>query len=179
MVVSRGTVVTVDRAPRLSRDPIALARENWERSGWADAADGMEAITSIMRVQQLVLGEVERVLRPFALTFARYEVLMLLGFSRTGSLPVGKIGQRLQVHPASVTNAVDRLERDGLVRRSPHPDDRRSVMVTLTDDGRQRALDATIELNRDVFARFPLDARDTGALTTLLRSVRRSAGDFH
>ena len=72
-------------------DPIALAAEHWRSHGWADAADGMALVTSIMRVQQLLLGRIEAVLRPSGLTFARYEVLRLLGFTRTGTLPIGKI----------------------------------------------------------------------------------------
>ena len=85
----------------------------------------MAAVTSVMRVQQIMLREVEAVLKPLGLTFARYEVLMLLSFSRAGSLPVGKMGERLQVHPASVTNAVDRLEHDGYVVRRRNPVDGR------------------------------------------------------
>ena len=92
----------------------------------------MAAVTSLMRAQQIVLARVEEVLRPFDLTFARYEVLMLmlmLLFGRSGSLPLSRLGDRLQVHPTSVTNAVDRLEAQGLVRRSPHPRDRRATLA--------------------------------------------------
>jgi len=66
-------------------------------------------VTSVMRAQQVLLARVDAVLSPFGLTFARFEVLMLLQFSRSGALPLSRIGQRLQVHPASVTNAIDRL----------------------------------------------------------------------
>ena len=93
-------------APPLANDPIALARDNWRKRGWTDAADGMALVTSIMRIQQDLLSQVDSELRVFGLTFARYEVLMLLEFSREGKLPLGKIGERLQVHPASVTNVV-------------------------------------------------------------------------
>lgn len=168
----------MDREARLAHDPIDLASRNWRSAGWTDAVDGMGVVTSIMRVQQIVLGEVERVLRPFDLTFARYEVLMLLHFSRRGALPVGKIGERLQVHPASVTNAVDRLERDALVRRVPNPTDRRSVMAELTDVGRERALQATDALNREVFTALPLDHATSTQLYDLLRQVRHAVGDF-
>ena len=90
----------------LPDDPIDLAHSSWRDQGWGESADGMAVVTSIMRVQQVLLARVEAILRPLGLTFARYEVLMLLRFSRKGFLPVGKIGERLQVHPASVTNAV-------------------------------------------------------------------------
>ena len=69
----------------------------------------MALVTSIMRTHQILSARVDATLAPFNLTFARFEVLMLLDFSRAGRLPLGKIGQRLQVHPASVTNAIDRL----------------------------------------------------------------------
>src|SRR4051812_35846544 len=120
----------------LSIDPIAEARRQWEAHGWGDAAPGMALVTSVMRVQQLLAGQVDAVLRPHDLTLARYEVLMLLTFSRTGALPLGKIGERLQVHPASVTNAVDRLEAQRLVKRAPPPTDRRATLATLTPRGR-------------------------------------------
>lgn len=165
-------------APKpLSRDPIGEAREHWVHAGWGEAADGMVAVTSIIRVQQLVLGDIDRALRPLGLTFARYEVLMLLHFSRRGALPVGKIGARLQVHPASVTNAVDRLEEDGFVVRSPNPDDRRGVIASLTDHGRICALEATERLN-PVFEAFPLDPDELAELADALRAVRRAFGDF-
>ena len=92
-------------------DPIAEARRRWVEHGWVDAAPGMAAITSLMRAQAIVSRRVEVALRPLGITFARYEVLMLLSFSRRGSLPMSLIGARLQVHQTSVTNAVDRLGR--------------------------------------------------------------------
>ena len=124
---------------RLPLDPIAEARRQWIAHGWEEAADGMAAVTSIMRVHQITLARVEAVLRPYGVTFARYEVLMLLHFSRGAALPMATIGARLQVHPTSVTNAVDRLEAAGLVQRSAHPEDRRAVLVELRAAGRDLA----------------------------------------
>ncbi len=111
----------------------------------------MAAVTSIMRAQQLLLARTDEVLRPLGLTFARYEVLMLLVFSQRGALPMRVIGSRLQVHPTSVTNAVDRLEAAGLVKRVAHPDDGRAVLVRLMAKGRRRALAATERLNEKCF----------------------------
>lgn len=170
------TLAVVSRS-RLPRDPIDVAAENWTARGWADAADGMAVVTSVMRVQQIVLSDVERQLKPLGLTFARYEVLMLLRFSRRGSLPVGKVGERLQVHPASVTNAVDRLENGGLVRRLRHPDDGRSVLVEITPAGIERAERATTALNT-VFSSLPISPAETRQLYALLKVVRRNSGDF-
>lgn len=168
---------TVSRRP-LPFDPIAEARRQWVAHGWPDAADGMAAITSLMRAQQIVLARVEEVLRPHELTFARYELLMLLLFSRNGSLPLSRVGDRLQVHPASVTNVVDRLERQGLVRRVPHPSDRRATLAEITDAGRQIADAATRDLNDQVFTSPGLGADDVAVLVSVLRTLRRAAGDF-
>lgn len=163
---------------RLAVDPIAEAHRLWVERGWADAADGMAAITSLMRAHQIALSRVEAVLRPFDVTFARYEVLMLLHLSRRGSLPMRTIGSRLQVHQTSVTNAVDRLEEAGLVRRVPHPTDRRTTLVELTSDGTQLAERATAALNEQVFRDPGLSRSSVTSLIAVLRRMRRDAGDF-
>ena len=159
-------------------DPIVEARRLWSEHGWEDAADGMAAVTSVMRAQQVMLARVDEVLRPFRLTFARYEVLMLLLFSRRGALPLSTVGSRLQVHPASVTNVVDRLEAQGLVRRTPHPTDRRTTLAELTERGERVATEATTELNAKVFRDPGLDADRIVELVDVLTDLRRHAGDF-
>ncbi len=164
--------------PTLRFDPVEEARTRWEREGWGDGALGMAALTSVMRVHQILLARVDAVLRPLGLSFARYELLMLLRFSRTGQLPLGKVGARLQVHPASITNAVRRLEADGLVLRSPHPTDGRTTMAAITTRGRAIARRATAVLNAEVFTDVGLDDADAKGLFELLRRVRRRAGDF-
>jgi len=110
----------------LESDPIEEARRQWIAHGWGDAADGMAAVTSIVRAQQIVLQRIDTVLRPLDLTFARYEILTLLSFTKRGALPMTRMGTLLQVHPTSVTSAIDRLEGQGFVERLPHPTDRRA-----------------------------------------------------
>lgn len=166
-----------DRAP-LASDPIAEAARHWDARGWDEATRGMAAITSLMRAQQIALAQVEAVLRPFEVTFARYEVLMLLMFSRRGALPMSTIGSRLQVHQTSVTNAVDRLEDAGLVRRVPHESDRRTTLVELTPAGRRLAERATAALNTEVFAAPGLSRKAVDDLVRILTQYRQQAGDF-
>jgi DNA-binding MarR family transcriptional regulator len=131
-----------------------------------------------MRVQQLVLSRLDAILRPHGLTFARYEALVLLTFSSRGSLPLGKMGERLQVHPTSVTSIVDRLEAAGLVVRRRHPDDGRAVLAEITATGRSLVEEATVDLVGADFGLGALSDADLGALSELLRPVRRAAGDF-
>jgi DNA-binding MarR family transcriptional regulator len=164
--------------PRLAADPIAEAHRQWVEHGWSDAADGMAAITSLMRAHQIALSRVEAVLKPYDVTFARYEVLMLLFLSRRQSLPMRTIGSRLQVHQTSVTNAVDRLEAAGLVARTAHPTDRRATLVGLTAAGRTLAEKATAALNEQVFADPGLSPSSVSSLVSVLRRMRRDAGDF-
>lgn len=168
----------MSRRQPLPFDPVAEAHRQWKAHGWPEAADGMAAVTSLMRAQQIMLARVEEVLRPHGLTFARYELLMLLRFSRTGELPMSRIGQRLQVHPASITNAVDRLEADHLVERVPHPSDRRGVLARITERGWEVAARATEALNAGVFTAPGLPPDQLATLIRVLATLRREAGDF-
>jgi DNA-binding MarR family transcriptional regulator len=160
------------------RDPIALARANWERSGWGEVADGMVAVTSVMRAHQILLARVENALRPYDLSFSRFELLRLLAFSRTGALPITKASDRLQVHVTSVTHAIRRLESHGLVERIPHPTDGRTTLVQITDLGRSTVEDATVTLNNEVFADVGMTDEDSRALAEAIETLRRNAGDF-
>ena len=157
-------------------DPIDEAARQWALR-W-DGVPQMHAVTSLMRVQQLVLGRLDEILRPHGLTFARYEALVLLTFSRAGSLPLGKMGERLQVHPTSVTSIVDRLEAAGHVVRRRHPDDGRAVLAEITDAGRAVVEAATHDLVTARFAMADVPVDDLRALSALLKPVRKAAGDF-
>ncbi|WP_214404230.1 MarR family winged helix-turn-helix transcriptional regulator [Pseudonocardia lacus] len=157
-------------------DPILRAASLWsERIG---PATTMAAVTSVMRVQQILLSAVDALLRPHGLTFARYEALVLLTFSRTGRLPMRVMGERLQLHPTSVTNIVDRLQADGLVRRIPHPTDRRATLVEITEEGAARMEEATGAVTAVDFGLIGLDGEEQAQLTALLGKVRHAAGDF-
>ena len=157
-------------------DPILRAAALWdERIG---PSRTMAAVTSVMRVQQILLSAVDGALRPHGLTFARYEALVLLSFSRHGRLPMRVMGERLQLHPTSVTNIVDRLQADGLVRRVPHPTDRRATLVEITDGGRAALEDATKAVTDVDFGLSGLTPEEETQLTTLLSQVRHAAGDF-
>jgi DNA-binding MarR family transcriptional regulator len=159
-------------------DPIADARANWERGGWGDVADGMVAVTSVMRAHQILLARVENALRPYDLSFSRFELLRLLAFSRTGALPITKASDRLQVHVTSVTHAIRRLEADKLVSRIPHPTDGRTTLVQITDLGRSTVEDATATLNQQVFSDIGMSDAQARALVDAVECLRRHSGDF-
>jgi DNA-binding MarR family transcriptional regulator len=159
-------------------DPIAEARRHWTERWGEEPARPMAAVTSIMRAQQVLMARLNDLLREFGLTFPRYEALMLLSFTRAGALPLGKIGERLQVHRTSVTNIVDKLEADGLVRRVPHAEDRRATLAEITESGRETAARATRALNAAAFGIDALGNDEQETVTALLRALRVDAGDF-
>src|SRR6187549_3875936 len=155
---------TVERH-RLPFDPVEEAAKQWATQ-W-DEMPRMRAVTSLMRVHQLLLTELDELLRPLGLTFARYEVLVLLSFSRRGALPLGKIGERLQVHATSVTPLVKRLEAAGLIRRTPHPEDGRAVLASITPQGRDVMDQATAAILDARFALGSMSEDECDQLTGL------------
>jgi DNA-binding MarR family transcriptional regulator len=168
--------VQVRKPLDLPFDPIARAAQTWESRFGASKA--MAAVTTIMRVQQILLAELDALLRPHGLTFARYEALVLLSFSRDGALPMSLIGQRLMVHPTSVTNIVDRLERQQLVVRRPNPRDGRGTLAEITPAGRDIMHRATADLMSAEFGMAGYGDDQLQELFELLRGLRVTAGDF-
>src|SRR3954447_17082049 len=138
----------------------------------------MRVATSVMRAQQLLIARFDAILKPYGLSFARYEALVLLHFSRSGSLPLSVIGRRLMVHPTSVTNTVDRLAAEQLVERRPNPRDGRGVLAAITPAGRTLVEGATADLMADGFGLGGYDDDKLNELFELLRLLRLQAGDF-
>jgi DNA-binding MarR family transcriptional regulator len=161
----------------MTRDPISEAHRQWVAHGWPAAADGMAMVTSVVRAHQLLMERIDAVLRPRDLTFARYEVLRLLSFTREAAMPMSRLGSLLQVHPTSVTNAVDRLVAQGYVDRVRGEADKRVVRAVLTDAGREAVEEATAALNAEVFEAPGLPADDVRDLTGRLTALRAGLGD--
>ena len=161
----------------LEFDPIEEARSNWQRHQWGDGR-AMVAATSITRAHQILLAEINAALAPIGLTFSRFEVLALLFFARTNALPMGKVGDRLQVHPTSVTSLVNRLVDDGLVARVAHPTDRRTTLVTLTERGAKLTPSCANALEAVGFGLEGLDAAQLDVIADTVSSLRRATGDW-
>ncbi len=159
----------------LSYDPVEAAREVWVDQGWSDAADGMAAVVSIMRAEQIFLNEATEILRPMGLTFARYQVLGMLRW--TGPLTLGKLGERLWITPATVTNAIDRLEKADLCKRVSHPDDARATLAEITPKGRKLFDKSVEQLNKNLFGAVGLTEDELNQLVRLVRKIQAGAGD--
>lgn len=158
-------------------DPIVLVARQWDERGWIGGAH-YTASLSVLRVAELINDSDQKILKPHGLTPARHEVLALLYFSRAGELPLGKLGQRLMVHPTSMTITIDALERLSFVERTPHPVDRRATLARITAAGRE-AVEVTSKAMAQ--ARSGLSAlsdRQAHIIFTTLRHVRAAAGDI-
>lgn len=164
-------------ARSFDRDPILAAHRLWIENGWEDCADGLAAVTSIIRVRQVLTRRADQILAPIGLTFSRYEVLVHLYFN-DGELPLAQLGKRLQIHQTSITSLVDKLEAQDLIRRVPHPTDRRSTIAQLTPAGQQRVSQAIKRLNSDLFRDIGLTGDEVQGLFTVLTKMRRSWGDL-
>ena len=165
-------------AQNVERDPILEAYHLWTDQGWEDCAAGCTAVTSLMRVHQVLTQQADQILAPIDLTFARYELLVRLYFHDDGSLPLSQLGKLLQIHQTSITSLVDRLEKQGLIRRTPHPTDRRVTMAEMTPAGRVLTGKAINLLNSEFFRDLGLTGRESHLLIGLLMKVRRSWDDI-
>lgn len=162
----------------LPRDPIAAAHRQWISHGWGEQADTVAAVTSLMRSASIFLQRADAILKAHSLTFARFEVLALLGFSKNGSLPMSQASALLQVHATSLTNSVDRLEAQDLVHRISHPTDGRTRLLELTEKGRQVLSHAQRDLNAKLFTDSGMPEADIKNLIQILARFRHSNGDF-
>ena len=160
----------------LNYDPVESSRQVWAEQGWGDIAGGMAAVVSIMRADQILMEQATEILRPLGLTFARYQVLGMLHW--TGPLTLGKLGDRLWITPATVTNAIERLEGAGLCRRVDHPRDARATLAEITPKGRRLFGRAVDELNVKLFGSVGLSDDERDQLVHLLNKIRAGAGDL-
>ena len=164
--------------PPLTKDPIAEIQRNWEKKGWGAAGAGAATVTSIMRTQQILLGRAQAILKPFRLTFARFELLSLLSHARNKRMLMNRASALLQVHPTSITNAVDRLEAAALVLREPHESDRRATVLALTGEGQRVADQASEALNEQLFEHTGFPSEQMDDLNRIMSEFRQRSGDF-
>lgn len=148
----------------------------WQAQG-VEHPDVMLAVASLERASKLMDANIEALLKPFHLTFSRFVVLSRLYWTKSGSMTLGEIATALVVHPTSVTSAVDRLERDDLVVRVPHPTDRRAMLARITPAGKALVRKATPSLIDAKFGFDGVDADTLRELSLVLRKVRRAGGE--
>lgn len=159
-------------------DVVEASRRVWLETWDPEAASGMAVFTAILRSEQLLHDQIKAVVRRYDLTFARYEVLTWLATDPESSVTLSWISRTLRIPPATVTNIIDRLEADGLIRREPHPTDARTTLAVITAKGRKLAHDATNDLNADVYQRIGLSPAKRSQLIGLLAELRANGNEF-
>lgn len=139
----------------------------------------MEVIGRLKRLTRLVEAELNRTFSEHGLDAASFDVLATL--RRSGSpyqLTPGALLRSSMVTSGAITQRLDRLQKRGLVSRTPSPQDGRCMVVALTDEGRtliERALPDHLATQRRLLADLSLPQRD--ALTDVLRTLLDSLGD--
>ena len=116
-------------------------------SRW-EGVENYIALSASLRTARVLTFVVDGQLEQLGINWPRFETLMMLRFSQRGALSLGKLSERLLVHPTSVTNTIDKLEAEGYVRRIPHPKDRRAILAQLTEEGHELLKAAAMKLHQ-------------------------------
>ncbi len=132
-----------------------------------------QAILGLLKTADAVIRSLGQVIEPYGITPQQYNVLRILRGAGPDGIPTLTIGERMIEQTPGVTRLVDRLERKGLVARSPCPKDRRRVFCRITDVGLQLLRELDEPVNRwDARTVSVLGPADLDSLITLLERVR-------
>ena len=158
-------------------DPVQWSREQWVAHHQPASAQ-FTAMVAILRTHQAMTSAIDATLRTFDLTRTGYLLMTTLQLSRDATRPLGQLSRHLMVHPTTVTLALDQLEKRGLVRRNPHPTDRRTILAVLTPAGRETLDKATKALADADFGLAGVDDTLSGRVVDVLGEVRENIGDI-
>ncbi len=131
-------------------------------------------LQALTRADHLLSTRLEAALEADGLSIAKFGVLKELA-NAGEPLPLGQLAERLACVKSNITQLVDRLETDGLVRRVPDLADRRSTLAEITEEGRRRyevGLKAQSALEQAMVQGLSLDERLQ--LTSVLEKLARS-----
>ncbi|HWN36094.1 MAG TPA: MarR family transcriptional regulator [Pseudonocardia sp.] len=158
-------------------DAVEYTRQHWAESG-QPAAEHFAAMGALMRTHQLMVNEMDRLLKPHNLSRTAFLLMATLLMSREHTRPLGQLSRHLMVHPTTVTLVIDQLAGRDLVTRRPHPTDRRTVLATLTDEGRRVVAKASDDLGAAQFGLSGVSESLAQRLTGVLGQVRTKMGDI-
>jgi DNA-binding MarR family transcriptional regulator len=159
-------------------DVVEASRRIWLQEWSPGAASGMAVYSSVLRSFELLNDQVNRVVRRHGLTWTRYEILTWLATDPESSLTLSWISKTLRIPPATVTNLIDRLEQDKLIRRVPHPTDARTTLAVITPRGRKVAREATSDINSSVYEQIGLSEEQRDQLIDMLAQLRAYGNEF-
>jgi MarR family transcriptional regulator, 2-MHQ and catechol-resistance regulon repressor len=130
-------------------------------------------VYNVLRTHGSLSPHIDRDLRELNLTGAQLNALLVLRDAGPEGLPLSEVGRHLVVTKANVTGLMDRLEREGLVRRNTHAD-RRVTLAKLTDKG-VALLEEAVPRRQQVLAELlgGLNSAEKEQLISLLTKLRR------
>lgn len=136
----------------------------------------MDILTAVVRLETTLWNLLDKELaRSGSVGLATF--LALQTFHRhDGKGRVNDLSRELAITVGAASKVVDRLERSGLARRSPHPDDRRSSLVALTAEG-DRARSSANQVVERVLERVFADATEVDAALALVGSLQQRLDD--
>jgi DNA-binding MarR family transcriptional regulator len=152
-------------------------RQRWVEHE-APRPEHFAAMASLLRTTVVMTEELDRVLKDCQLSRTGYLILITLQMSQDATRPLGQLSKALLVHPTTVTMAIDHLEKARLVRRVPHPSDRRTILARLTPQGHRMAEKASAALAEVGFGLKGTSAATANRVTADLRKVREALGDL-
>ncbi|MFP3991380.1 MarR family transcriptional regulator [Streptomyces sp. E11-3] len=161
-------------------DPVDAIIAQWASVRPDLDTKAMEVLGRVYRIASAVGARMDQAYARFGISRGEFDVLATLRRSdKPYTLSPRQLSATLMLTTGGMTGRLDKLERAGLLRRSPDPHDRRGLQVTLTDDG-LRLIDEAVEVGLAV-QRETLSALDekqaeqlSGLLRTLLDGATRS-----
>jgi DNA-binding MarR family transcriptional regulator len=158
-------------------DPLRRARNYWRGDHLGIDEEGFIAMTSVLRIHRMMTLAIEQEFKSHDIKLNDYMLLMTLELSENGSRPIARLANSLMIHPTTATLATDRLEARGLLARTPHPSDRRTTLVSITDAGRDLVQRASVVLEKLGYGLPGTSTEDRAALVDAIDRVRAAAGD--
>ncbi|MET8248459.1 MarR family transcriptional regulator [Streptomyces sp. NPDC005202] len=159
--------------PEQRKDAVDAIIDQWAAVRPDLDTTAMEVFGRIFRLSRAMGDRMEKAYAPFGISRGEFDVLATL--RRTGApytLSPRQLSATLMLTTGGMTGRLDKLERAGLLRRSPDPHDRRGLQVTLTDKGLRLIDEAVVAgLAVQTEALSTLDDEQTGQLADLLREL--------
>ncbi|WP_308168955.1 MarR family transcriptional regulator [Nonomuraea sp. NEAU-A123] len=154
----------------------------WQRERPGTPTESIEIVTPIWRLAKMFADDRARVLRAAGIDAATLDLLSVI--RRSGppyTLSTRELASRTLVTAGAISQRVARAERDGLVRRAPGTTGRKSVNVSLTDEGHaliERSVDSVLSREASLVTGLPKEERDTlvDLLAKLTADVQRRQG---
>lgn len=159
-----------------SVDPIEWSRRRWAEEGRPDP-ERFAAMAAVLRSSQVVGAALDKALRPHEVSRTAFLLLTTLRIAPDRALPLGRLSRHLMLHPTTVTLTIEGLEKRDLISRAPHPNDRRTVLATLTEAGVRLLDDLSDALAAEGYGLTAITPQLAVTATEVLRQVREKLGD--